>query len=85
MLRRFSSDFAIFSIFLDAFIIALALRIAQVIRPTLDGFSVFIRDIRIIPEFPTYLYVVFPLIWVIVFLSASVYDSSKNLRVADEL
>jgi exopolysaccharide biosynthesis polyprenyl glycosylphosphotransferase len=85
MFRRFSNDFAILSIFLDAFLIALALRIAYLIRPTLDGLSIFIRDIQIVPEIPTYFYFVFPLIWVIVFLSASVYDSSKNLRVADEL
>jgi exopolysaccharide biosynthesis polyprenyl glycosylphosphotransferase len=85
MFKRFSSDFAIFSIFLDASIIALALRVAQLIRPYLDDFSILIRDIRVVPEFPSYLYIVFPLIWIIVFLSSSVYDSSKNLRVADEL
>lgn len=85
MLKRFSSDFAIFSIFLDALIIAFALRISVLLRPHLNDFSVFIRDILIVPDFPPYLYIVFPIIWIIVFLSASVYDSSKNLRVADEL
>jgi FlaA1/EpsC-like NDP-sugar epimerase len=85
MFRRFSRDFAIFSIFFDASVIALALRVAYLIRPFLDGFSVFIRDIQVVPEFPSYLYIVFPLIWIIIFLSTSVYDSSKNLRVADEL
>jgi exopolysaccharide biosynthesis polyprenyl glycosylphosphotransferase len=85
MFRRFSNDFAILSIFLDASLIAMALRIAQLTRPYLDDLSVFIRDIQVVPDFPSYLFIVFPIIWITVFLSASVYDSRKNLRVADEL
>ncbi len=84
MLRRFSLDFAIFSILLDALLIGIALRIAVIIRPWMSQ----LPWVKYIPE-PAYLpwmfYIVFPLLWVAVLLFAAVYDNRRNLRVWKEM
>jgi len=84
MLRRFSSDFAIFSICLDSVLIALALISAAYIRPFLNQ----LPYVTYIPGryiLPTPVYLIFPLIWVLCLLLVSVYDGQRNLRVGDEL
>lgn len=44
MLKRFSTNYALFSIFLDGVLAAFALRLAFLIRPSLSHFSVLIKD-----------------------------------------
>lgn len=83
MLRRFSTNFAVFSIFADALTIAALLWMSKAIRPFLDEF------LPVYPigrgfDLPLTLYVVFPLVWVLIMVFFSVYDGSKNLRVVDE-
>ena len=85
MFKRFSIDFVIFSIFLDAGLVALALKLAYLIRPRMSVLSSFINDLPSPPALPSYLFIVFPIIWVLVFLFFAVYDSNKNFRVTDEL
>ena len=85
MFKRFSIDFVIFSIILDAGLVALALKLAYMIRPRMSGLSSFINDLPSPPALPAYLFIVFPVIWVLVFLFFAVYDSNKNFRVSDEL
>jgi len=85
LFKRFSIDFVIFSIFLDACLVGIALKIAYLIRPQMSILSSFINDLPTPPALPIYLYIVFPVIWVLVFLFFSVYDSNKNFRVTDEL
>lgn len=84
MLRRFSVNFAIFSMLLDGASVALCLWVSANIRPVLNVFT-FIKDIEVAAVVPPPLYVLFSLIWVIVFASLSVYDGRKFLRAADEL
>jgi exopolysaccharide biosynthesis polyprenyl glycosylphosphotransferase len=84
MIRRFSIDFAIFSIVLDAMLIALALAVATQLRPALSSLP-YIANIP--PSLKTHavLFPIFSLLWVVVLLLFSVYDRRRNLRVGDEL
>lgn len=84
MIRRFSVNFAIFSIFVDVFAVFAMLWLNVLIRPFIDEFL----PVKPVPlgEFnlPFVLYLVFPLVWISIMASFSVYDGSKNLRVVDE-
>jgi len=84
MLRRFSVNFAIFSMLLDALSVAVCLLFAAFIRPSLNGFS-FIKSVEGSAVVPFQLFLLFPAIWVIIFSALSIYDGRKFLRVADEL
>jgi len=84
MLRRFSVNFALFSMLLDGLSVALCLWFSAVIRPVLNVFS-FLRSTDNPVLVPPLLYVLFPVIWVIIFSSLSIYDGRKFLRAADEL
>lgn len=83
MLRRFSSNFAVFSIFLDLVLVPVMLWIVATIRPALSPLP-FIAAIPGHIALPWVLYVLFPIIWVLIFTVYSVYDGRKNLRVVDE-
>ncbi|HEY3310232.1 MAG TPA: sugar transferase [Anaerolineales bacterium] len=83
MLRRFSINFALFSMLLDGLSVALSLRAAVTLRPTLSGLS-FIEPIQAPLAVPAELYVLFPLAWMLVYLAVSIYDGKKYLRVVDE-
>jgi exopolysaccharide biosynthesis polyprenyl glycosylphosphotransferase len=83
LFRRFSTNFAIFSIFLDGLLISLSLVTAQLLRPAFN-FLPFVQPIPGAVSIPWALYFVFPLIWVAVMLIVSVYDGRRNLRVVDE-
>lgn len=69
---------------LDGASTAFSLWFAASIRPVLNVFS-FIRFTDAPVLVPLLLYVLFPLIWVIIFSSLSIYDGRKFLRAADEL
>jgi exopolysaccharide biosynthesis polyprenyl glycosylphosphotransferase len=83
MLRRFSTDFAVFSICLDSVLILLSLWFAVLIRPDLSVFTM-VADIPRPFQIPWLLYPLFPTIWVLTLLYASVYDSRRNLRIWKE-
>jgi exopolysaccharide biosynthesis polyprenyl glycosylphosphotransferase len=84
MLRRFSVNFAIFSMFLDGASVVFCLWLSTLIRPSLNIFT-FIKEVRSAITVPVALYVLFPLIWIVIFSSLSIYDGRKFLRAADEL
>src|SRR5688500_13309428 len=83
MLRRFSVNFAVFSMLLDGVSVVFCLWLAAFLRPSIKFLS-FVKNIES-AVVPLQLYVLFPLIWVIVFSSLSIYDGRKFLRAADEL
>lgn len=83
MLRRFSVNFAIFSIGLDYFLITASLIIAVRFRPSLSTLP-FARYIPADLSIPWFIYIIFPLIWVAILLLFSVYDGRKNLKFVDE-
>ncbi|MEJ2305810.1 MAG: hypothetical protein P8Y14_30170, partial [Anaerolineales bacterium] len=84
MLRKFSVDFAVFSIGLDGILIAMALAIATYIRPALGDLTL---AAEVGPDFatPISLYILFPMLWVLIFFVNSVYDGRRNFRVGDEI
>ncbi|HSJ89482.1 MAG TPA: sugar transferase [Anaerolineales bacterium] len=84
MLRRFSINFALFSMLLDALSTALALWLSATLRPLLNSWS-FIREVSDSAIVPPPLYVIFPLVWVLISAALSIYDGRKFLRAADEL
>lgn len=84
MLRRFSINFAVFSMFLDALSTALGLWFSAAIRPAMNVLS-FIQTVDDQVIIPFSLYILFPLIWVVIFSALSIYDGRKFLRAADEL
>src|ERR1041384_5368133 len=84
MLRRFSVNFALFSMLLDGLSTAFGLWLSAVLRPALNAFD-FIKFAGEPILVPPPLFVLFPLIWVIIFASLSIYDGRKFLRAADEI
>jgi exopolysaccharide biosynthesis polyprenyl glycosylphosphotransferase len=84
MLRRFSVNFALLSIFLDAFSTAFGLFLAGTLRPLLNSVSI-IKDVEEPSLVPAGLYLLFPVVWVVILSSLSIYDGRKFLRAADEL
>lgn len=85
MLRRFSVDFAIFSMLMDAGLVMLGLRLAVVLRPSMDEWFTFARPLPSIPQIEPLLYPVFALVWVLMLLLFAVYDGRRHFRVVDEL
>src|SRR5688572_8801347 len=84
MIRRFSVNFAIFSMVLDGISVMFCLWFAAAIRPFMSNISFFQTiDSPVIVPYP--LYILFPVIWVVIFASLSIYDGRKFLRAADEL
>jgi exopolysaccharide biosynthesis polyprenyl glycosylphosphotransferase len=83
MFRRFSTNFALFSILMDALLIAFSLRLSALLRPLFSVFD-FVKDIYAPTPVPPELYLIFPLIWVAVNLLFSIYDGRRNYRAADE-
>ncbi len=84
MFRRFSVNFALFSMGLDAAIITMSLMVASNIRPWLSSLP-FTADIPAPMQLPRVLYVVFPFTWVTILLLLSAYDGRRNLYVTDEI
>ncbi len=84
MLRRFSLDFTIFMMILDAGSVAAALAIATYFRPMLSSLPL-VANIPAPLEIPPLLFPIFSVLWVGVLLLFSVYDARRNLRVGDEL
>jgi exopolysaccharide biosynthesis polyprenyl glycosylphosphotransferase len=84
MVRRFSVDFALFSILLDGFLVILALFLASFLRPLLNSLP-FVKEMFNSQGFPGFLYLIFPAVWTSSFLVFSVYDPGQNLRLEEEL
>jgi exopolysaccharide biosynthesis polyprenyl glycosylphosphotransferase len=83
MLRRFSINFAILSMALDAFWVVCGLWLSNALRPLLNRFS-FIQPVPDGIEIPLSLYIVFPLLWVSILSAYAIYDGRKYLRAVDE-
>lgn len=83
MIRRFSINFAIFSIILDGIGVAFSLWLSSTIRPLLNSLS-FIKPQSEEVIIPQALYLIFSAIWVLIYLVMSIYDGKKNQRIVDE-
>lgn len=83
MNRRFSINFAILSMILDAITVAFSLWLSTILRPSLSSIA-FIKPITVPEVVPPELYFFFPLVWVLIYLVMSIYDGKKYMRVVDE-
>lgn len=86
MLRRFSIDFAVFSIGVDMAVIVGMLSLAEYIRPMLNDLPYVIDIPRAFQTpLPHPLYIIFPVLWVLILQLVSVYDGRRNLRLINEV
>jgi exopolysaccharide biosynthesis polyprenyl glycosylphosphotransferase len=83
MFRRFSVNFTLFSIGVDALLVIVTLGIASALRPGLSSLP-FIQNIPAYTPLPWPLYFLFPVLWIGVLFLISVYDGRHNMRVSDE-
>jgi exopolysaccharide biosynthesis polyprenyl glycosylphosphotransferase len=83
MLRRFGTNYAVFSMLLDGIITLVALIIAVALRPYFPQVPYLVPVTEL--SFPFWIYVTVPLVWVMVFVVASVYDPKRTYRLVDEL
>jgi exopolysaccharide biosynthesis polyprenyl glycosylphosphotransferase len=83
MFRRFSVNYALFAISLDAGLVCAALAAATTLRPSLGFLSFAAHYPEFIPT-PWLIYVVFALEWIGIGSLLSLYDGRKNLREVDE-
>jgi len=84
MLRRFSTNFGIFSIGFDAFLAFLCLFLSSQIRPSLSQ----IQGIKNIPtpvDLPVFIYIILPIFWIVLLLSFSLYDGRRLFQLSDEI
>ena len=84
MLRRFSVNFAVFSLFLDIALVIIALAVATLLRPSLSKLP-FVEAVDIGYKIPLTLYFIFPILWVLVLQLLAVYDGRRNLRFFNEI
>jgi exopolysaccharide biosynthesis polyprenyl glycosylphosphotransferase len=84
MFRRFSIDFALFSIFMDAALVAINLSLAAILRPAFNVLP-FVNYLYGVQPIPPVLYPAFSVIWVFCLLVFSVYNPNRNLHLGDEL
>jgi exopolysaccharide biosynthesis polyprenyl glycosylphosphotransferase len=83
VLRRFSINFALFSMLLDGSLVVLSLQLAAWLRPLLSA----LPGIAPIPTpliVAASLHLIFPVIWILVYSTLSIYDGRKYLRAVDE-
>jgi exopolysaccharide biosynthesis polyprenyl glycosylphosphotransferase len=84
VLRRFSVDFALFSIILDMVCVAISLSLASLVRPYLNTFP-FVTYIPQPIVTPWALYLIFPILWVAILSLLSLYDNKRNYRFSTEI
>jgi exopolysaccharide biosynthesis polyprenyl glycosylphosphotransferase len=80
MLKRFSTNFALFSLILDLSLTNGALALAEYLRGVLPWGKIFIREFYV----PWVLYAIVPVIWLVVFIALSVYDPRRTYKAVDE-
>jgi exopolysaccharide biosynthesis polyprenyl glycosylphosphotransferase len=81
--KRFSVNFAIFSLLLDIALTALALQVAAALRPFLSDlpFLLPMPEVALSPV----IYIIVAFLWTAVFLFASIYDPKNIYKATDEL
>jgi exopolysaccharide biosynthesis polyprenyl glycosylphosphotransferase len=84
LLKKFSTNYAIFLIFLDSALVMLSLKIAYLIRPFLTPLSQLIIDHPNPPPIQWHFYIIFAVIWLAILMMLAVYDPEKRLRFMDE-
>ena len=84
MFRRFSVNYAIFSMVFDAALVMLSLVIATYVRPFLSTLP-FAADFPLYIPLPLLLYPIIAFAWVFILLLLSMYDGRRNVHVTNEI
>ena len=84
MIRRFSVNFALISMGIDAAFVCFALYIATYIRPQLHILPFSAHYPQYVPT-PWLIYLLSVVVWIAILILFSVYDGSKNLKLIDEI
>jgi exopolysaccharide biosynthesis polyprenyl glycosylphosphotransferase len=84
MLRRFSVNFAIFSMVIDIGLTYLAFFVAIWLRPFLTDLDFPIPIPPYAIDIPTWFYIAMPVLWLTIFLLNSVYDPKRLYKAVDE-
>lgn len=84
MLRRFGTNFIIFSLIMDAATVALGLRLAEQLRPTLHWLP-FSQRVGAVDRLSSPLVLAITLIWVLVMFLYSLYDPRRVFRQSGEV
>ncbi len=82
MFKRFDVNFAVFSIILDTFVVALSLEVAVIMRPNLPPLPLLQPLDKV--SLPLWLHFLVPLLWIVVFFLNSVYDPRRIYKAAEE-
>jgi exopolysaccharide biosynthesis polyprenyl glycosylphosphotransferase len=80
MLKRFSTNFALFSLVLDLSLTTAALSLAEYLRGALPWGKAFLADAYV----PWVLYGIVVAIWLVVFIVLSIYDPRRTYKAVDE-
>ncbi|MFM8320216.1 MAG: sugar transferase [Chloroflexota bacterium] len=83
MFRRFSINYALFSILMDAVLVGSMLALATRLRPGL-GFLPFAADYPQVIPTPWIVFPLFALEWIAILMQLGVYDGRRNWRGIDE-
>jgi exopolysaccharide biosynthesis polyprenyl glycosylphosphotransferase len=83
MFRRYSINFAIFSMLADGLCVLITLAIADHLRPMMSRYPLIAEVLE--PTVPVLLYILFPIAWVGILLLLQVYDGRRNLYIVNEL
>ena len=84
MLRRFSVNFAVFSMGLDVGLTYLAFAVAVWLRPFLTDLTLPVPIPPYSIAIPGWFYAIMPILWLTIFLLNSVYDPKRLYKVVDE-
>jgi exopolysaccharide biosynthesis polyprenyl glycosylphosphotransferase len=83
MFRRFSVNFAVFSILADAAIVIFSLGVADKLRPSMSSLPLAATVYE--QSVPLHLYPIIVIVWLSIMFLLSIYDGRRNLFVVDEL
>jgi FlaA1/EpsC-like NDP-sugar epimerase len=84
MFRRFSVNFALILMGIDAAFVCLALYIATYIRPQLHILP-FAAHYPLYVSTPWLIYLLSVVVWIAILILFSVYDGGKNFKLVDEI
>ncbi len=83
MFQRFSLNFAIFSVLVDALIIDGVLWLVAYYRPLFNVID-FAREVTQPIDIRAILFVIFPFVWIFIMAGFDVYNGKKNFKMVDE-
>lgn len=85
MIRKYSNNHALFIMFLDFLCITFALYLAVRIRPFLGFLGPWVRDYSSEPMISNLSYILFPMVWIAVFVVNRLYDPEKFLTFKEDV